>query len=70
MGTLLALFVIGLVGLIILGVALTVIGGIFGVAAFLLFKVAPIVLVGYVIVRFLSPRRPRLTPAERRWLEN
>ena len=69
MGTLLVLFIVGLLGLIALGVVLSIIGGVLGFAGFLLFKVAPVLLVGYVIVRFLSPRHKRLTPAERRWLE-
>lgn len=59
-------FVVGLVGLIVLGVLLTAIGLVFklalGLAGFLLFKVLPIVALGYLIVRFLAPRRPREHP--------
>ena len=32
-------------------------------------KVAPVVLIGYVLVRLLSPKRKRISEADRRWLE-
>ncbi|HEX7050530.1 MAG TPA: hypothetical protein VF188_10040 [Longimicrobiales bacterium] len=67
------LFLIGLVGVVALAVVLAVVGILFSIAwalaGFLLFKVAPIVLVGYIIVRFLAPRHKRLERAERKWLE-
>ena len=34
-----------------------------------LFKVVPVVLLGYVIVRFLAPREKRLARMERKLLE-
>ena len=49
-GTLLTFFAVGLVTLVVAGVALAVLGTVLslglGLAAFLLFKVAPILLVG------------------------
>ncbi len=70
--SLLTLFVVGLVALVLVGVVLSVIGAIFGLAfglaGFLLFKVAPVLLVGYVVVRLLAPKRKRLSEADRRWL--
>ena len=73
MGTLLTLFVVGLVGLVAVGVVLAIVGAIlgiaFGIVGFLLFKVAPILLVGWLIIRFLTPRSRRLPEADRKWLE-
>jgi archaellum biogenesis protein FlaJ (TadC family) len=68
--TLLTLLVLGVIGLVVLSVVLTVFGLAVGLASFLLFKVAPIVLVGYVVMRLLSPRRKRISEADRRWLED
>lgn len=74
LGSLLTFFLVGLVGLVAIGVVLAVVGAVFGIAlsiaGFILFKVAPIVLVGYLIVRFLTPRHKRLERAERKWLED
>lgn len=73
-GALLTFFLVGLVALVVLGIVLAVVGTVFSLAAalagFLLFKVAPVVLVGYILVRLLSPRRNRLSAADRRWLES
>ena len=53
-GTLLTLFAVGLVSLVVVGVVLTVVGAVFsigfGIASFLLFKIAPIVFVGWLAV--------------------
>lgn len=72
--TLLTLFAIGVVTLLAVGVLLAVAGTVFsigfGLASFLLFKVAPIVLVGYVALRLFAPRkRDELSEADRKWLE-
>ncbi|HEX7117150.1 MAG TPA: hypothetical protein VF212_00070 [Longimicrobiales bacterium] len=73
-GALLTFFVVGLVTLVVASVVLAVVGVVFSiawaVAGFLLFKVAPILLVGYLVVRFLAPKHKRLTASERRWLES
>jgi hypothetical protein len=73
-GALVTFFLIGLVAILVLGVVLAVAGVVFSIAAaiagFLLFKVAPVVLVGYIIVRLLSPRKKRLSAADRKWLES
>jgi hypothetical protein len=47
----------------VFGLALSLVG-------FLLFKVAPVILVGYLFIRFLAPRQARLSPADRDWLES
>ena len=74
MFTLLKLLLVGLVGLVALGVVLSavslVIGVTFGIATFLLFKVAPVVLIGYVILRFIAPKRKQLSAADQKWLES
>ena len=72
--SLLTFLVVGLIALVLISMVLALIGAVFGLffglAGFLLFKVAPVVLLGYVIVRFLAPRRSRLSAADRKWLES
>jgi hypothetical protein len=72
--TLLTFFIVGLVVLVGISILLAVVGAIFGLAmglmGFLLFKVAPVILVGYLLIRFLAPRSRRLSPADREWLES
>jgi hypothetical protein len=69
-------FVVGLAAVVALALILGAVGLIFsvasvalGLAGFLLFKVLPIVLIGYLIVRFLAPKQKRLNAADREWLE-
>ena len=75
LGSLLTFFMVGLVTLVVAGVALSIIGAVFsltiGLAAFLLFKVAPILLVGWVVLKLIDKGRNRgaLSDADRRWLE-
>jgi cell shape-determining protein MreD len=75
-GTLLTFFAVALVTLIVAGIALAIVGTLFsitiGLASFLLFKVAPIVLVGWVVVKLLEKSRGRgaLSDADRKWLED
>ncbi len=73
-GTLLTFFAVGLVTLVVAGVALAVLGTVLslglGLAAFLLFKVAPILLVGWVVLKVMERRRGgSLTAADQRWLD-
>lgn len=75
-GTLLTFFAVGLVTLLVAGIVLSIVGVVFsltfGLATFLLFKVAPILLVGWIVVKVIekaSGRRGSLTDADRRWLE-
>jgi len=75
LGSLLTFFMVGLVTLVVAGVALSLIGLVFsltfGLAAFLLFKVAPILLVGWVVVKLIEKGRGKaaLSDSDRRWLE-
>lgn len=76
LGTLLTLFAVGLVTLIVAGLALAALGIVFsvamGIATFLLFKVAPIVLLGWFVLKLLDRRKPQgeLSAADRAWLES
>lgn len=76
LGTLLTFFAVGLVTLVVLGIVLSIVGTVFslafGLAAFLLFKVAPVVLVGWVVLKLLNRRKAagELSPADREWLES
>lgn len=74
LGTLLTFFAAGLATLIVAGIVLSVVGSVIGLvgslAAFLLFKVAPIMAIGWVIVKVLDRRSNKsLSAADRRWLE-
>jgi uncharacterized membrane protein YvlD (DUF360 family) len=72
---LLSLFLIGLFGLVILGIVLAVVGVVFsmalGMAGFVLFKIAPILLIGWVILKLVqrSGSRSTLSSSDRRWLD-
>jgi len=73
-GTLLTFFAVGLVTLIVAGVVLSIVGVVFsltlGLAAFLLFKVAPILLIGWVVIKVIDRKKAgSLSAADRRWLE-
>ncbi len=76
LGSLLTFFAVGLITILVAGVVLSVVGVVFsltlGLASFLLFKVAPILLVGWVVVKLLdrSKKRDSLSEADRRWLES
>ena len=73
--SLLTFFAVGLVTLVVAGIVLTVVGAVFsltiGLASFLLFKVAPILLVGWVVVKVFEKTRGggSLSEADRRWLD-
>jgi len=75
MGSLLTFFLVGLITLVVAGIVLAVVGTVFsltlGLAAFLLFKVAPILLVGWIAVKVFEKVRSRneISEADRKWLE-
>ncbi|HET7275256.1 MAG TPA: hypothetical protein VFI91_08730 [Longimicrobiaceae bacterium] len=76
LGTLLTLFLVGLVGLIAIGAVMAVLGSVlgmaFGLAGFLLFKVAPIVFVGWVVLKVVERVRNgrQISAADQRWLDS
>jgi hypothetical protein len=75
LGSLLTFFAVGLITLVVAGIVLAVVGTVFsltfGLAGFLLFKVAPILLVGWVVVKLLDKAKNKdsLSAADRKWLE-
>jgi len=74
-GTLLTFFAVGLITLIVAGIVLSILGTVFsltfGLATFLLFKVAPVLLVGWVVMKVVQKIRggDSLSDADRKWLE-
>jgi hypothetical protein len=75
LGSLLTFFAVGLITLIVAGIVLSVVGVVFsltlGLASFLLFKVAPVLLVGWIVVKLVqkSSDRGAISEADRKWLE-
>ena len=75
LGTLLTFLAVGLITLIVVGIVLSILGTVFslafGISWFLLVKVAPIVLLGWIVLKLLDRRRGRgkLSAADREWLE-
>lgn len=74
-GTLLTFFAVGLITLVVAGIVLSIVGTLFsltfGLASFLLFKVAPVLLVGWVAVKVFEKMRggDSLSASDRKWLE-
>ena len=73
-GTMLTFFAVGLATLIVAGIVLSVLGTVlsigFGLATVLLFKVAPFVLLGWVVMKVIDRRSGgSLSASDRRWLE-
>jgi hypothetical protein len=74
-GTLITLFLLGIAGLVAISVLMAIVGVVFsvtfGIVGFLLFKVAPILLVGWVVLKLIerSRGRARLSAADRKWLD-
>ena len=71
LGSLLTFFLVGLVTLIVAGVVLSVVGMALGLASFLLFKVAPFLLVGWLVVKVIEKTKGggKLSDADRKWLD-
>ena len=74
-GSLLTFFAVGVVTLIVAGIVISVLGALFslsfGLATFLLFKVAPLMFVGWVVLKLVERGRSRrLSSADRAWLED
>jgi hypothetical protein len=75
LGSLLTFFAVGLITLVVAGIVLAIVGTMFsitmGLAWFLLTKVAPILLIGWVVVKVIEKSRGResLSSADRKWLE-
>jgi hypothetical protein len=74
-GSLLTFFAVGLITIVVAVIALGIVGAVFsltiGLASFLLFKVAPILLIGWIVVKVFEKSRGggSLSEADRRWLD-
>ena len=74
-GTLLTFFAVALVTLIMAGIVLSILGTVFsltfGLVTFLLFKVAPIMFIGWVVLKILDRVRGKrqISSADRKWLD-
>lgn len=74
-GTLLTFLAVGFATLIVAGIVLSILGTVlslgFGLAIFLLFKVAPVLLVGWLVLKVIDKRSGggSLSASDRRWLE-
>lgn len=75
LGSILTFLAVGLITLIVAGIVISVVGTAIGLtiglASFLLFKVAPILLVGWIVVKVIqkSTSAGSLSDADRKWLE-
>jgi hypothetical protein len=74
LSALLALLVMGVVGVIAITVVFALLGlvsMVFGGVAFLLFKVVPLLLIGWVVVKLVNRTRSpgRISAADQRWLD-
>lgn len=78
MGALLTLLLLGTAGILVFGLVMTLIGVAlsvaFSFAAVLLLKVAPLLLLGWIVVKLVGRRRQTrhadlITEADRRWLD-
>jgi len=75
MGTFLTFLAVGLVTLIAAGVVISVLGAVlgltFGLAQFLLFKIAPIMFIGWLGLKIFDKIRGKrqLSVSDQRWLD-
>lgn len=75
LGTLLTFLAVGIAALFAASLVLWVVGAVFsltiGLAGFLLFKVAPVLILGWIVVKLVQKigGRQRLSASDRRWLE-
>lgn len=74
-GTLLTLLIAGFIGLVALSIVLAIVGTLlsvtFGIVGFLLFKVAPLLLIGWVVLKLVDRgrRNRQISAADQRWLD-
>jgi predicted phage tail protein len=76
LSAILTFLVMGVIAIAVAGVVIAVVGTALGLAVglafFLLFKVVPLLLVGYVVMKLLAPKssKNQLSEADRKWLES
>jgi hypothetical protein len=64
--TLLTLLLVGVIALVVL----SIVGAILGMAVGLLFKLLPLIIVGYVVLRLIAPKQKKLSAEDKAWLES
>jgi hypothetical protein len=64
--TLLTLFIVGIAALVVL----SVVGAVLGLAVGLLFKLLPILIIGYIVMRVIAPKPKQLSAEDKKWLES
>jgi hypothetical protein len=71
MAALIGLFTLAILGFVFAIVAIALIGGMISLAGILLFKVAPLLLLGWIVVKLVQRggRRPGISASDRRWLD-
>ena len=71
LGALMTLLLLGIAGIVVLSLVFAVLGMVMGVVGFLLFKVAPVLLIGWVVLKLVerSRGRKRISAADRKWLD-
>lgn len=75
MGTLLTFLAVGIVTLIAAGIVISIVGAVFsltfGLASFLLFKVAPVMILGWVVLKVFDKvtGKRRISAADQKWLD-
>jgi hypothetical protein len=76
LGSLITLLIAGLVGIVAISIILAIVGAVlsitFGLIGVLLFKVVPILLVGWVVLKLVERGRGRrrISAADQRWLDS
>jgi uncharacterized membrane protein YccC len=76
LGKFLTLLIAGFLGLIAISIVLSILGAVlsitFGIVGFLLFKVAPLLLVGWLVLKVVdcSRKRREISAADQRWLDS
>jgi hypothetical protein len=68
--TLLTLFLVGIASIIVISIVLSLMGAVVGLAFVLLFKVLPILIIGYLVLRFLVPKKKAASAEDEEWLRN
>lgn len=72
----LTLLFLGIAGLVVISLVMAVLGIFFsmafGIVGILLFKVAPLLLIGWVVLKLVERRRGhrRISAADQRWLDS
>jgi hypothetical protein len=72
--SLLTLFAIGLAALVGLSIVLSIVGAVFGLAfgiiGLLLFKVLPIALIAYIVLRIIAPKEKPASATDKEWVDS